>query len=90
MTIDESASILSDISYDKTDDSLVSLFEFKLVLNKQEFKRVSFFPIYFKWNFGIFLSVTGLGLLHCEDGATQETRKKGMLSTRALFPLSNI
>lgn len=25
-TIDESASILSDISYDKTDDSLVSLF----------------------------------------------------------------
>lgn len=57
MTIDESASILSDISYDKTDDSLVSIsllqvqawmYEKKKTFNFETFFLTLFLSLCFK------------------------------------------
>lgn len=83
-TIDESASILSDISYDKTDDSLVStppvidtftLGKEKHLLGMFEVPLSCCSP-----------PVSGLGLFQCENGATEEKGEEGGFSRHsALF-----
>lgn len=82
-TIDESASILSDISYDKTDDSLVSTSpvknEFTLCKEKRSLVMCEV-PLSCCSS-----TVSGLGLFQSEDGATEEKGEEGGLSRQTLF-----
>lgn len=83
-TIDESASILSDISYDKTDDSLVSTspVKNKFTLCKEKHSLVVMFEVPLSCCSS---TVSGLGLFPCEDGATEEKGEEGGLSRQTLF-----
>lgn len=85
-TIDESASILSDISYDKTDDSLVSTLPVKnkFTLCKEKRSLVVMFEVPLSCCSS---TVSGLGLFPCEDGATEEKGEEGGQTDTFFFPL---
>lgn len=67
MTIDESGSILSDISYDKTDDSLVSISLLQVRTWMYEKKTFNFETFFF---FTLFLSLCFKGADITEQNKT--------------------